>query len=108
MSGKPPAEGTSPRLERVVGVVLRAGVIASSACLAVGLVLSLATEGGAVAAWLLNIGILVLLATPVARVVVSTVEYINERDWRFAALTGIVLLELIASAVAALVFNRKL
>jgi len=108
MSGRLPAEGTSPRLERVVGVVLRAGVIASSVCLAVGLVLSLATGGGAAAAWLLNIGILVLLATPVARVVVSTVEYINERDWRFAALTGIVLLELIASAVAALVFNRKL
>jgi uncharacterized membrane protein len=108
MNGKRPAEDASPRLERVVGIVLRAGVIASSLCLAVGLLLSLATEGGAVAALLLNVGILVLLATPVARVVVSTVEYVNERDWRFAALTGIVLLELIASAVAALVFNRKL
>ena len=31
-----------------------------------------------------------------------------EHDWTFATLTFIVLLELIASAVAALVFNRKL
>lgn len=100
--------GTSERMERVVGIVLRSGVIASSACLTAGLIMSLAMAGGAAAAFLLNAGILILLATPVARVVVSTMEYVSERDWRFAALTGIVLLELIASAVAALVFNRKL
>jgi uncharacterized membrane protein len=95
-------------MERIVGIVLRSGVIASSVCLTVGLILSLVTAGGVVAAFLLNAGILILLATPVTRVVVSTMEYVSERDWRFAALTGIVLLELIASAVAALVFNRKL
>jgi uncharacterized membrane protein len=100
-------ENTSDRMERVVGIVLRSGVIASSACLTVGLILSLAMGGGTIAAFLLNAGILILLSTPVARVVVSTAEYVSERDWRFAALTGIVLLELIASAVAALVFNRK-
>jgi uncharacterized membrane protein len=100
--------GTSPRMERLVGIVLRAGVVVSSVCLTVGLLLSLATGGGAPATLLLNIGIIVLLATPLARVVVSTIEYVVERDWRFAALTCIVLLELIASAVAALVFNRKI
>jgi uncharacterized membrane protein len=103
-----PAGGTSRRMERVVGNVLRGGVYVSTACLAVGLLLSLATGGGPLAAMLLNAGIVVLLATPVARVVVSTTEYVAERDWRFATLTCIVLLELIASAVAALVFNRKL
>ena len=30
----------------------------------------------------------------------------SQRDWAFTALTAIVLLELMASAVAALVFNR--
>jgi uncharacterized membrane protein len=95
-------------MERVVGIVLRSGVIASTACISVGLVLSLFLADSALAGLLLNTGILVLLATPVARVVVSTIEYVNERDWRFAALTGIVLLELVASAVAALVFNRRL
>jgi uncharacterized membrane protein len=96
------------KLERVIGVVLRAGVIVSSTCLAVGLVLSLATGGGAASAVLLNVGIVVLLATPLARVIVSTVQYLNERDWAFATLTFVVLLELVASAVAALVFNRRI
>jgi uncharacterized membrane protein len=95
------------KLERLIGIVLRAGVVISSTCLAVGLLLYLAT-GGALAALLLNAGIVVLLATPLARVVVSTVQYVSQRDWRFAALTFIVLLELVASAVAALVFNRRI
>ena len=97
------------RLERIIGVVLRVGVTTSSVCMAAGLVLEL--TGGSAAgasALLLQVGILVLLATPVARVVVSIVQYVNERDWAFVTLTGIVLLELMASAVAALVFNRRL
>ena len=102
------AQGASPRLERVVGQVLRGGVIVSSTCLTIGLLLSVATASGRVTAFLLNAGIVVLLATPVARVVVSTVEYLIEGDWKFATLSCIVLLELIASAVAALVFNRKI
>ena len=96
----------SARLERLIGTVLRGGVIASSACLIAGLLLSLAGAGGA--SLLLNVGIVALLATPVSRVIISTIEYIVERDWTFATLTMIVLVELVASAVAALVFNRKL
>lgn len=96
------------KLERLIGIVLRAGVMASSTCLAVGLLLSLATGGHAMAALLLNVGIVVLLATPLARVIVSTAQYIGERDWLFATLTLVVLLELVASAVAALVFNSKI
>jgi uncharacterized membrane protein len=95
------------RLERVIGLVLRGGVVASSVCLMAGLVLSLAGVEPA-ATVLLNAGIIVLLATPVSRVAVSTVEYVVERDWPFATLTFIVLLELVASAVAALVFNRRI
>ena len=96
------------RLERVIGIVLLAGVRASSVCLAVGLVLALVMGDSRIAAILLQAGIIVLLATPLARVVVSTVQYVSDRDWRFATLTFVVLLELIASAVAALVFNRKI
>ena len=46
--------------------------------------------------------------TPVARVIVSIAQYISDRDWPFATLTTVVLIELIASAVAALMFNKKL
>jgi uncharacterized membrane protein len=95
------------RLERWIGLVLRGGVMVSSACLTAGLLLSLAGVGSA-ASILLNTGIIVLLATPVSRVIISTIEYIVERDWTFATLTFVVLLELVASAVAALVFNRKI
>jgi len=94
------------RLENTIGLVLRAGVVASSIALAAGLALELMDVPGAPR--LLNAGIVMLLATPVARVVVSIVEYIRERDWTFATLTAIVLAELLASAVAALVFNERL
>jgi uncharacterized membrane protein len=96
------------RLERSIALVLRGGVVASSACLAAGLLLSLSGAAGTIAHVLLQVGLLVLLCTPVARVVISTVEYAVAREWTFATLTGIVLLELIASGVAALVFNRRL
>jgi len=106
-SGRSAPRAGAATLERTVGTVLRAGVIASSVCLAVGLALSLFTGGGVVTGILLNTGIVVLLATPVVRVIVSTVQYVSERDWAFATLTFIVLLELAASAIAALVLNRR-
>ena len=93
--------GTSLRLERIIGFVLRAGVTTSSGCLAAGLVLSLAGRGDA-AGVLLQAGVIILLATPVARVVVSIVEYANERDWTFVALTATVLLVLGGSLMVAM------
>ena len=98
---------TATRLERAIGLVLRAGVVASSICLAVGLALSWVGAHDA-SVTLLQVGVLILLGTPVARVLVSIVEYANQRDWRFVALTAVVLLELMGGVVAALLFNRKL
>jgi uncharacterized membrane protein len=95
-------------LEQMIGVVLRAGVVASSTCLAAGLVLAVLYGERPIVQILLHTGIIVLLLTPVARVVVSIVQYASERDWTFTLLTAIVLVELLASAVAALVFNRRL
>jgi len=101
-------ESASQRLERAVGVVLRAGVTLSSVCLAVGVAWALLTGETGAARLLLQTGILVLLMTPVARVVVSVAQYVSDGDWPFATLTAIVLVELLASAVAALMFNKKL
>ena len=95
------------RLEHVISVVLRTGVVTSSVCLGIGLALSLVGVT-APAQLLLNVGVIVLLTTPVVRVLVSIAEYIGERDWGFVMLTAIVLAELAASAVAALLFNRRL
>jgi uncharacterized membrane protein len=97
------------KLERVIGTVLRAGVMLSSVCLAIGLLIAIVTRSeGALPQILLHTGIIILLATPVARVVVSIVQYTLTSDWTFAALTTVVFLELLASAVAALVFNKRL
>ncbi len=96
------------KLERLIGVVLRAGVVLSSTCFTVGLVVYLLAGYTDLSRLILQTGVIVLLATPVARVVVSIGQYVSERDWTFAALTLIVLLELMASAAAALVLNRRL
>ncbi len=95
------------RLERSIAVVLHAGVMASSVALALGMLLTLANVAPDVAFGLLHLGIVILICTPAARVVISTVEYAAARDWPFMTLTLIVLGELMVSAAAALVFNRR-
>ncbi|PYQ75217.1 MAG: hypothetical protein DMG01_19090 [Acidobacteria bacterium] len=101
-------KSSDTRFEILIGRVLRTGVVTSIVCLAIGLPLSLAWPEPGAGARLLNIGILFLIATPAARVVLSTIEYILERDWPFAVLTSIVLVELVIGAVAALVFHRRI
>jgi uncharacterized membrane protein len=93
-------------LELAVGRVLRFGVLASSLCLAVGVVAALFEAGASLASPLLTTGLVLLLATPAARVVVSVVDYARERDLVFVTLTVIVLLELAGSVVAALYGGR--
>ena len=88
-------------LELAVGRVLRFGILASTVCLAFGLVLKLAGVTPLASARLLTIGVVLLLATPAGRVVVSVVDYALDRDWTFVTLTVIVLLELVASVLAA-------
>jgi uncharacterized membrane protein len=89
------------RLETTIGEVLRFGTITSSTMFAIGLVMTVVRYQPAVAQLLLGAGLVILLATPPARVVVSVIEYIRERDWTFVALTLIVLLALAGSVVAA-------
>ena len=62
------------RLERILANVLWTGVMASSFSLAVGLVLTLVLGGSSSGPWL-TIGLLTLMATPVARVAVSAAAY---------------------------------
>jgi len=89
------------RLETMIGEVLRFGTITSSTMFALGLVMTIVRYQPAVAQLLLGAGLVILLATPPARVVISVIEYIRERDWTFVVLTLIVLLALAGSVVAA-------
>jgi uncharacterized membrane protein len=77
-------------LDRTIEVVLMGGLAVSASLLVAGLTLD-RTD-------LLRWGILVLMATPVARVVVVTVEMLRERDWLFAAVS-LWILAVLASSV---------
>ena len=103
------AERSSDRREeRAVQRLLRGGLILSSLLLAAGLVWALATSrlqahpvsfrtfihslrsghpGG-----VMGLGLMVLLALPVVRVVVLAIDFARERDWRYAAVALAVLM----------------
>jgi uncharacterized membrane protein len=66
-------------LDRVIEAVLTAGVLASGALMLAGLALDQTP--------LLKWGIVVLMLTPVARVVVVTLGLALERDWAFALIS---------------------
>ncbi len=95
------------KLEARIGQTLRIGVNASSVALAVGLILNLFTGYQGTASWLMAAGLLMLMATPIARVTATVVEYARERDWTFFILTSIVLAELLAGIGAALILHRR-
>ena len=66
-------------LDRTIEVVLMGGLAVSAVLLVAGVALDREV--------LLRWGILVLMATPVARVVVVTIGMLRERDWLFAAIS---------------------
>ena len=83
-------KGEVGSLDRAIELVLSGGVIASGACLIVGLVLGSSPT--------LRWGILLLLATPVARVVVVTLGLFRRRDWLFASISLWIFLVLASAA----------
>jgi uncharacterized membrane protein len=94
-------ERSTARLEVMIGEVLRFGTIASSSLFAIGLLMTLAGYRVDRSRLLLEAALIILMATPTARVVISVIEYVRERDWVFVALTLVVLLALGGSVAAA-------
>jgi uncharacterized membrane protein len=100
--GNPVSSGDADlKFEAALGRLLGIGVLISSTCLAVGLVWALAHGDNGSARALLSAGLVLLMATPGARVVLSAISYTRRRDWLFASLTLIVLLQLLASVIVA-------
>ena len=93
----------SDALEARLGRLLTVGTRVSTAVLAMGLAATFAMPGSRLAHVLLTVGLGVLLLTPVARVALSVLGYIGERDWWFVLYTSIVFALLIGSFVAAFV-----
>lgn len=92
----------SARLEALVGRVLRTGSTASTTLLLAGLVWTSVSSSNRIGQCLIGAGLLILMATPVGRVMVSCIEYVRERDWQFVVLTATVLLILLGSLVVAI------
>jgi uncharacterized membrane protein len=90
------------RLERKLGQLLVSGVVVSAALLVLGLILWLRDPGSSGTDWLLNAGLVVLMATPILRVVVSVAEYVRLRQWFFVVITVVVLAELTVTVAVAL------
>ncbi len=88
-------------LESLLGRVFQVGSTISAALLAAGLALTLARPDLRAGDFVLRAGLIILMATPVTRVVISVVGYVTERDWVFVTLTSIVLLLLLGSLLVA-------
>jgi uncharacterized membrane protein len=78
------------RLELSLGRLLHIGVGASAISLAAGLLLSMLRGPSALSSGALTIGLVILMATPIMRVIVSLVAYVRMRDWFFVAATVMV------------------
>lgn len=106
------------RMEIIVGLLLRAGVMLSAMVVFVGGVLFLIRHGSAAPQYhpfhgepvgfrkvsgiisgvgslrgraIIQLGLLLLIATPVARVAFSIFGFARERDWLYVAVTCVVL-----------------
>jgi len=85
-----PRRAALQRLEMTLGRLLQAGVLASALCLAAGLILSMMRGPSVLSSRTLTIGLVILMATPIMRVLVSLVAYIRMRDWFFVGTTVLV------------------
>ena len=116
------------RFESLIGALLRGGVILAAVVVLAGGSLYLAKFGdvrpdyrifrgepgdlrflhaiaadaaGRDARGLIQFGLLILIATPVARVAFSVIAYLSERDWLYTAITLLVLGILLYSLTSA-------
>ena len=67
--------------DRVLSLTLKVGAYTAFALIVLGLVLQLAVPWGTKVA---AAGLLVLLATPVLRIVVACLQFLRERDLKYA------------------------
>jgi len=111
-------------LEQRLGILLRAGVILSAAVTLIGGIMYLASHGGDPASYhvfagepaglrtvggviagvargdsasIIQLGVLLLIATPVARVFISVIGFARERDWMYVGCSLMVLALLVYS-----------
>lgn len=113
-------------LEQRLGTLLRGGVILSAAVTLIGGIMHLAVHGGAPTSYhtfsgepetlrtvggvitgvlrgesiaIIQLGVLLLIATPITRVLISVIGFAQERDWMYVGCSLLVLVLLFFSLV---------
>ena len=87
-----------PAFDRIVALVLRVGAFGSFFIMLTGLLVGLFLPGRIPLA-IERAGVLLMLATPVVRVLVAGVLFLREKDWKYGAISFGVLTILLLSAV---------
>jgi uncharacterized membrane protein len=87
-----------PAFDRVVALVLRVGAFTCFFVMLTGLLLGLFIHGS-LPEDIERAGVLLMLATPVVRVLVAGILFLREKDWRYGAISFGVLTILLLGAV---------
>jgi len=86
-----------PGFDRAVGLVLRIGAFAAFFVMLAG-VLAAVVVDGRTATRIELAGVLIMLITPVARVIVAMILFLREKDWKYGAIsTGVLLILVLGS-----------
>jgi uncharacterized membrane protein len=88
-------KGETEAIELVLARLLRIGSLIAAALLAAG-ILAMVLGQTDFAPKLITAGLLVLLCTPVMRVLVAALIFVREKDWHFAFFSLVVLCALAA------------
>ena len=118
MTGQPGSESAYHQLEIRLGYFLRLGVMLSAAVVLLGGILYLIRHGAEHPAYgkflgepdrlrtlggiisgtaelrgkaIIQLGLLLLIATPITRVALAGVGFLKQRDWKYVAIAGFVL-----------------
>jgi uncharacterized membrane protein len=92
------SEQREPGFDRALARVLHVGALAGFFVMAAGVVAQILVDG-VIAARLETAGVLILLVTPVMRVIVAMVLFFRERDSRYGWISAGVLLILLLGSV---------
>jgi len=87
-----------PDFDRVVALVLRVGAFGCFFIMLTGLLIGLFVPGR-IPLEIERAGVLLMLATPVVRVLVAGVLFLREKDWKYGAISLGVLTILLLGAV---------
>ena len=99
-------------LDQLLARVLQQGTRLGSCVIASGLALALVRGSvlspGIMGAWIINVGIALLIALPVLRVLLMAIVFFRERDFRLSAIAMLVLVIIALGCISETLGSRRL